>query len=95
LTAAQKAEIEKLEASFIQQDEIPLDPLQRSDLEGQIDSLFRSHGQNDLWQLAAHLAERSVKPEAVESLFSILDADTARAALIRIAASVEIASLLD
>jgi signal transduction histidine kinase len=48
-----------------------------------------------LWQLAAHLAEKNVRPEAVESLFSILDADTARAALIRIAASVEIASLLD
>src|SRR5436309_12728345 len=95
LTAAQKSEIEKLEASFIQHGEVPLDPLQRSDLEAQIDSLLRSHGQNDLWQLAAHLAERSVRPEAVESLFSILDADTARAALIRIAASVEIASLLD
>jgi phosphoglycerate-specific signal transduction histidine kinase len=45
--------------------------------------------------LAADLARRNVKPEALESLFSILDADTARAALIRIAASVEVASLLD
>ena len=45
--------------------------------------------------MAANLAQRNVKPEALESLFSILDADTARAALIRIAASVEIASLLD
>src|SRR5213596_3760844 len=94
LTAVQKLEIENLEASFIQHGEVPLNPLQRSDLEAQIDSLLRSHGQNDLWQLAAHLAERSVRPEALESLFSILDADTARAALIRIAASVEIASLL-
>src|SRR3989475_4135762 len=42
LTAAQKSEIEKLETSFIQHDEVPLDPLQRSDLEGQIDSLLRS-----------------------------------------------------
>ena len=95
LTAAQKSEIEKLEASFIQHNEVPLDPLQLSDLEGEIDSLLRSHGQNDLWQLAADLARRNVKPEALEALFSILDADTARAALIRIAASVEIASLLD
>jgi signal transduction histidine kinase len=95
LTAAQKSEIEKLEASFVQHGAVPLNPLQRSDLETQIDSLLRSHGQNDLWQLAAHLAERNVGPEAVESLFSIIDADTARAALIRIAASVEIASLLD
>src|SRR5215813_12351253 len=95
LTAAQKSEIDKLEASFIRHVEVPLDPLGLSDLEGQIDSLFRSHGQNDLWQLAADLARRNVKPEALESLFSILDGDTARAALIRIAASVEVASLLD
>jgi len=95
LTALQKSEIEKLEASFTQHGEVPLDPLQLSDLEGQIDSLLRSHGQNDLWQLAADLARRNIKPEALESLFSTLDADTARAALIRIAASVEIASLLN
>src|SRR6058998_449608 len=95
LTAAQKSEIEKLEASFIQHGDVPPDPLQLSDLEGEIDSLLRSHGQNDLWQLAADLARRNIKPEALEALFSILDAYTARAALIRIAASVEVASLLD
>src|SRR5215470_14505122 len=39
LTAAQKSEIEKLEASLIQGGEVPLDPLQLSDLEGHIDSL--------------------------------------------------------
>src|SRR5271170_149742 len=48
LTAAQRSEIEKLEASFVQRDEIPLDALSISDLEDQIDSLLRSHGQNDL-----------------------------------------------
>src|SRR5216683_626041 len=95
LTPAQKAEIEKLEASFVQRDEPPPDALTISDLEDQIDSLLRSHGQNDLWQLAADLARRNVKPEALESLFSILDADTARAALVRIAASVEVAGLLN
>src|SRR6266446_4145616 len=95
LTPAQKTEIEKLEASFVQQDEPPPDALTISDLEDQIDSLLRSHGQNDLWQLAADLARRNVKPEALESLFSILDADTARAALVRIAASVEVAGLLN
>jgi signal transduction histidine kinase len=94
LTPAQKAEIEKLESSFIQRDEPPPDALTISDLEDQIDSLLRSHGQNDLWQLAAELAQRGIKPEALESLFEILHPDTARAALVRIAASVEIASLL-
>jgi signal transduction histidine kinase len=95
LTAAQKSEIEKLEASFVQHNEVPLDPLALSDLEEQIDSLLRSHGQNDLWQLAADLARKNVKPEALESLFATLDADSARAALVRIAASVEVASLLN
>jgi len=95
LTAAQKAEIEKLEASFIQQNQPPPDALTTSDLEEQIDSLLRSHGQNDLWQLAADLARKNIKPEALESLFAALDADTARAALVRIAASVEVANLLN
>ena len=95
LTPAQKSEIEKLEASFVQRDEIPLDPLSVSDLEDQIDFLLRSHGQNDLWQMAAELARRNVKPEALESLFATLEADTARAALVRIAASLEIANLLN
>src|SRR3984885_4861844 len=94
LTPAQKSEIERLEASFTQPDLVPLDALTISDLEDQIDSLLRSHGQNDLWQLAADLARRDIKPEVLEALFASLDSDAARAALVRIAASVEIASLL-
>jgi signal transduction histidine kinase len=95
LTAAQKSEIEKLETSFVQRDEVPPDALTISDLEDQIDSLLRSHGQTNLWQMAANLARKNVKPDALESLFATLDADTARAALVRIAASVEIADLLN
>jgi len=95
LTSAQKSEIEKLEASFTQQDVVPPDALTIADLEDQIDSLFRSHGQNDLWQLAAGLARRNIKPEVLESLFATLEAETARAALVRIAASVEVAALLN
>ena len=94
LTSAQKSEIEKLEASFTQQDVPPPDALTISDLEDQIDSLLRSHGQNDLWQLAAGLARKNIRPEVLESLFANLDGDTARAALVRISASVEVASLL-
>jgi signal transduction histidine kinase len=94
LTPAQKSEIEKLEASFVQRDEPPPDALTISDLEDQIDSLLRSHGQNDLWQLAADLAQRGIQPSALESLFENLDPATARAALVRIAAVVEVASLL-
>src|SRR5437899_3691948 len=95
LTSAQKAEIEKLEASFIQKNEPPPDALTVSALEDQLDALFRSHGQNDLWQLAANLARKGAKPELMESLFSTLDPDTARAALCRISASLEIAAMLN
>ena len=94
LTAGQKAEIEKLEASFTQSDVIPPNALTISDLEEQIDSLLRRNGQTDLWQLAAGLARRNIQPAVLESLFANLDADTARAALVRIEASVEVANLL-
>ena len=95
LTVAQQAEIEKLETAFVESNEVPSDALATSDLEEHIDSLLRSHGQNDLWQLAADLARKNVKPEALESLFATLDSETARAALVRIAASVEVAALLN
>ena|ERR1051326_936702 len=95
LTPTQRAEIEKLESSFTQNDSPPPDALTISALEDQIDSLLRSHGQTDLWQLSAELAQRGIKPAALASLFDSLDAGTARAALVRIAASVEIASLLN
>jgi signal transduction histidine kinase len=95
LTAAQKSEIEKLEASLTQIDGPPPDALTASDLEEQLDSLLRSHGQNDLWQLAADLARKNFRPELLEQLFAALDADTARAALVRISSSVEIADLLN
>src|ERR1700675_2976368 len=87
--------MKKLEACFVHPDEVPPDALTISDLEGQIDSLLRSHGQTDLWQMAADLARKNVKPEALESLFATLDPGTARAALVRIAASVEVATLLN
>jgi signal transduction histidine kinase len=95
LTATQKSEIERLEASFTRRDDPPPDALTISDLEDQIDSLLRSHGQDDLWQLAAELAQRGIKPSALESLFENLDTASARAALVRIAASLEIANLLN
>lgn len=94
LMESQRAEIEALEASLMQVDAHPPDALAIADLEDQLDSLFRSHGQNDLWQLAADLARQNFKPAQVEHIFAIFDADTARAALCRISASVEIAGLL-
>jgi len=95
LTAAQRAEIEKLEASITQADGPPPDPLTAGALEDRIDSLLRGHGQNDLWQLAGDLARRNFKPESLETLFETLEPDTARAALVRISTSVEISGLLN
>jgi signal transduction histidine kinase len=94
LASEQKSEIDKMEASFTQDDVVPPDALTISDLEDQIDSLFRSHGQADLWMLAAALAKRNIRPEILESLFENLGPETARAALVRIAASVEVANLV-
>lgn len=95
LTTEQRSEIEKLETSLTQTDGPPPDPLTTSALEDQIDSLLRSHGQQDLWQLAADLARRNFKPEALEQLFATLDSSAARAALVRISTTVEIAGLLN
>jgi len=95
LNPGQKAEIEKLEASLMQNDSPPPNPLEASELEDQIDALLRSHGQNNLWQLAADLARKNFKPANVDHLFEILDGDTARAALVRISTLAEITGLLN
>jgi len=95
LTAARKAEIERFENRLTEKNEPPPDVLTISTLEDQLDVVLRSHGQNDLWQLAANLARRGVRPELLESLFASLDPDTLRAALVRISASLEVAGLLN
>src|SRR4051812_16701057 len=58
LSREQKAEIERMEASLIQSDGPPPDALTVSTLEDQLDTLLRSHGQNDLWQLSSNLARK-------------------------------------
>ncbi|HEV2521796.1 MAG TPA: ATP-binding protein [Candidatus Acidoferrales bacterium] len=95
LAPPQKAELEKFEASLTTSHESPPDTLAMSALEDQLDSLLRSHGQNDLWQLSAGLARKNVQPEVLEALFSALEPGAARAALVRIGALVEVLSLLD
>src|SRR5579862_502461 len=95
LTASQKSEIERIEASLMQADTPPLSALAASELEDELDSLLRSHEQDDLWQLAADLAKKNFKPQDLEHLFAILDPPTARAALVRISALVEVAGVLN
>ena len=95
LTLAQKSEIEKLETLLTQQDGPPPDALTISDLEEQIDSSLRGHGLKDMWQLASDLAHKNVQPATLDSLFATLDPATVKAALVRIAASIEITNLLN
>lgn len=95
LTSAQKAEIERLESTLMQNQAPPPNALAASEIEDQIDTLLRSHGQNDLWQLAADLARKNFKAADIEHLFEMLDATTARDALLRISALGEVAGLLN
>jgi signal transduction histidine kinase len=91
----QQLEIEKLEKSWLRTDIVPPDPLSLSDLEERLSAVMCSHGQDDSWQQAAALARCSMQPEALESLLANLDAATAHAAVVRIAASAELAILLN
>ena len=96
LTAAQKSEIEKLEASFVQSDEVPL---RCSDHQrpGRADRFLAAQPRTErscgkwrrIWRA------RTSSRKRWNRLFATLDADTARAALVRIAASVEVATLLN
>lgn len=95
LTAAQKTQIENLETALLQLDGPPPDTLTVATLEDELDTLLRSHGLNNLWQLSASLARKGAKPQVLESLFDSLDAETARAALVRLCASLEIAGILN
>lgn len=95
LTSAQKAEIERLESTLMQNQAPPPNALAASEIEDQIDTLLRSHGQNDLWQLAADLARKNFRAADIEHLFEMLDATTARDALLRISALGEVAGLLN
>jgi len=95
LTPTQKSRIEQLESAITTTDSPPPDSLTASDLEEKLDSVFRGHGLNDMWQLAADLAQKNVTPDKVQPLFDELDSGTSRAALCRIAASIEIWNLLE
>jgi signal transduction histidine kinase len=94
ITSAQRSQLESFETSLLQNEDPPPDALTLSDLEEQLDTSMRAHGLNDMWQLASDLARKNTKPEVLESLFATLGDDTARAALVRIAASLEIWSML-
>ena len=94
LEDSDKAKIEEIEASLLQSEATPSQGLALSDLEESLDSILRSYGQADSWELSAALAACHMPPDTLASLLTHLDPRMARAALVRIAASAELSTLL-
>ena len=94
-TDAQRVAIESAEASVILTAASPPDALAMSHLEEQLNSFLYSYAESDSWQLSAALARSNMQPRSLEALLADLDLSAARAALRRIAASAEMAVLLN
>jgi signal transduction histidine kinase len=93
LDDSDKAEIEEVEASLLLGVNTS-EGLALSDLEETLDSILQSNGHADSWELSAALAKFDMSPDTLASLLNRLDPRTARAALVRIAASAELSTLL-
>ncbi len=89
-----KARIEEAEASLLKSATPQLDGLALSDLEEELDSILRSNGQTDTWELSAGLAKCNMAHDTLASLLAHLNASAARPALARMAASAELSILL-
>jgi signal transduction histidine kinase len=90
----ERGRIEEVEASLLQSETAPSEGLALSDLEETLESVLGSHGVADPWELSAPLAKANMAPDSLSALLNRLEPRTARAALARIAASVELSALL-
>jgi signal transduction histidine kinase len=93
LDDSDKAKIEEVEASLLSGANTS-EGLALSDLEETLDSILQGNGHADSWELSAALAKFDMSPDILTSLLNRLDPQTARAALVRIAASAELSTLL-
>lgn len=93
LQESERARIEAVEASLLQSP-TSLDALEVSDLEEHLDSILKSHGFANSWELSAPLARSGMTADRLISLLRDLDAETARAAITRIAAAADVSVLL-
>lgn len=93
LQESERARIEAVEASLLQSP-TSLDALEVSDLEEHLDSILKSHGFANSWELSAPLARSGMTADTLISLLRDLDAETARAAITRIAAAADVSVLL-
>ena len=91
---SEKSRIEEVEATLLRSDMAPLEALALSDLEERLESILRSHGQDSSGDLSAALARCNMSPDALASLLRELDPASARDAIMRIAATAEVARLL-
>ena len=91
LDDSEKSRIEEAEATLLLSDKAPLEALALSDLEEGLDSILRSHGQDNPGDLSAALARCNMPPAALASLLTELGSATARDAIKRIAATAELA----
>ena len=88
------ARIEEVEAVLLQSGSARLEGLALSDLEEKLHSILSGYGREDAWELSASLAKCNMSPDTLTSLLTHLDSSTVRLALTRIAASVELSTLL-
>ena len=95
LDDSDKARIEEVEAALLQSGATQLDGLALGDLEERLGSILQRHGHADLWDVSAALARCNMTPDTLTSLLAHLHIKAARAALMRIAASAELSSLLN
>jgi len=95
LDDSEKSRIEEVEVTLLRSGVARLEALALSDLEEKLDSILRSHGQDDSGDLSAALARCNMSPDALVSLLTELDSATVRDAIMRIAATAELASLLN
>ena len=95
LDDSEKSRIEEVEATLLRSGVARLEALALSDLEERLESILRSHGQDNSGDLSAALARCNMSPDTLVSLLTELDSASARDAIMRIAATAEVASLLD
>ena len=95
LAESERARIETVEALLLESGAKPRDGLALNDLEENLDSILRSHGFTNSWELSAALARADMPPSTLISLLGELDPGTVRPALSRIAAAAELSVLLN
>jgi signal transduction histidine kinase len=84
-----------MESCFADSESAAPDSLALSELEDRISAVLSRYGEDDGWELSSALARCNLQPEALEHLLVKLDRSVVHAAIARIAASADMAVLLN